>query len=558
MSQQRPWLSTYAELGQQWEQIPPLPEKTLSDYVRDHGARYGDRIALAYLGVSITYRQLDQLVDRLANGLQAQGIGPGSVMAIQLPNVPQYVVAMTAAARLGVVLTSLSPLLTPREAIAQCEDAQVNVLLTLDALYEAMGEKLAEAVPTLKLILVSTATELMPNLPKATPNPVGVERVRVQGLDALLQAASVEPVRVPVSIDKILYLQYTGGTTGKAKGAQLTSRNIFINNVQANVFYGYREGMETVASAFPFFHIGGAAVLLNAIRTASTFLVIPDPRNMEQFCGAMKMHPPTVLAGVPALFQMLMASDSFRSLDFSGLRMAISGAAPFAEEEIKRLETIIGKNRFCEVYGMTETAPVQTLNPANKFKPGFVGVPLPGTDLLIVDAETGLDPMPLGEPGEVIVSGPQVMQGYLAAPDANAKALRERDGKIWMYTGDIGFLDQDGYLKICDRSKDMLIVGGYKVFSVEVETKLAEVPFVAMSAVVGKPDTARPGNDIVQLYVQVRPGTTLSEAEMREALTSFCRSNMAPYKVPKEIHFVDAIPLTSVGKIDKKALRPAA
>src|SRR5690606_22748792 len=150
----------------------------------------------------------------------------------------------------------------------------------------------------------------------------------------------------------------------------------FINNVQANAFYGYREGMETVASAFPFFHIGGAAVLLNAIRTASTFLVIPDPRTMEQFCGAMKMHPPTVLAGVPALFQMLMASDSFRSLDFSGLRMAISGAAPFAEEEIKRLETIIGKNRFCEVYGMTETAPVQTLNPANKFKPGFVGVPL--------------------------------------------------------------------------------------------------------------------------------------------------------------------------------------
>src|SRR5690606_6929421 len=167
------------------------------------------------------------------------------------------------------------------------------------------------------------------------------------------------------------------------------------------------------------------------------------------------------------------------------------------------------KGRFCEVYGMTETSPVQTLNPSTRFKPGWVGIPLPGTDLCIVDAETGTEALPLGQVGEVIVTGPQVMQGYLAAPDASALALRERDGKLWMYTGDIGFLDEDGYLKICDRSKDMLIVGGYKVFSVEVETKLAEVPFVAMSAVVGKPDTARPGNDIVQLYVQVRPGTTL-------------------------------------------------
>jgi len=150
------------------------------------------------------------------------------------------------------------------------------------------------------------------------------------------------------------------------------------------------------------------------------------------------------------------------------------------------------------------------------------------------------------------------MQGYMAAPEANARALRERDGRVWMYTGDIGFLDKDGYLKICDRSKDMLIVGGYKVFSVEVETKLQELPFVAMSAVVGRPDTDRPGNDVVQLYVQVRPGTELSEAEMRESITDFCRVNMAPYKVPREIHFLAVLPLTSVGKIDKKALRVSA
>ena len=558
MSQQRPWLATYAELGQDWNTLPELPEKTLSDYVRDHAANYAERVALSYLGQDFSYREINRLSDQLANALWEQGFRPGDVMAVQLPNTPQYVVALIAAARMGMVITSVSPLLTPREAIAQCIDAEVKVLLTLDAISEAMAEKLAEGVPSLRLILVSTATEMMAGMPKASPTATKVLHVSSRGFDHFIQNVAGDPFEHPVSIDKILYLQYTGGTTGKAKGAQLTSRNLFMNNLQANVFYGYREGQETVASAFPFFHIGGAAVLLNAIRTASTFLVIPDPRNVEQYCNAMRQHPPTVLANVPALFQMLMANEKFRALDFSNLRIAISGAAPFAEEEIKRLEAIVGPGRFCEVYGMTETSPVQTLNPAQKFKPGFVGIPLPGTDLRIMDAENGDTEMPLGEPGEVVVAGPQVMQGYMAAPEANARALRERDGRVWMYTGDIGFLDKDGYLKICDRSKDMLIVGGYKVFSVEVETKLQELPFVAMSAVVGRPDTERPGNDIVQLYVQVRPGTELNEAEMRESITDFCRANMAPYKVPREIHFLEVLPLTSVGKIDKKALRVSA
>lgn len=557
MTHPRPWLATYEALGQDWNNIPELPEKTLSDYVRDNARHYGDRTALVYFGVRTSYALLDLQADQLANVLRENGCQAGDVLAIQLPNAPQYVLGMVAAARLGMVVTSVSALLTPPEVIAQSIDANVKALLTLDALWGAMGEKLTQAIPSLRLAIVSTMTEMLPGQPNATPVSAKVGNVNVIGLLEALQTASTERVTDPVSIDRVLYLQYTGGTTGKAKGAQLTSRNLFVNNVQANVFYGYRQGMETVASAFPFFHIGGAAVLFNAIRTASTFLVFADPRNVELMCKEMKDNTPTVIAAVPALFQMLVADERFRALDFSQLRIVVSGAAPFSEEEIKRLEAVVGKNLFCEVYGMTETAPVQTLNPAQKFKPGFVGIPLPGTDLCIVDAETGNEELPLGEAGEIIVTGPQVMQGYLAAPEANAKALRERDGKVWMYTGDIGYLDKDGYLKICDRSKDMLIVGGYKVFSVEVESKLAELPFVAMSAVVGRPDTVRVGNDVVQVYIQRRPGTLLSETEQREAVVDYCRANMAPYKVPKEIFFVDAIPLTSVGKIDKKALRAA-
>ncbi len=531
-----------------------MPEKTIADYIRDHGRDFSDRPALVYFGVTISYAELDQLADKLAHVLLDAGGQKGDVLAIQLPNTPQYVIAMIAAARVGMKVTSVSALLTPPEVIHQCNDAQAKVLLTLDAIFNATHAALAGNIPSLAKVLVSSATELLPGQPDAEPAVSQLGDAGVVGLNAAIQGAGTDPVNVDVSYDDVLYLQYTGGTTGKPKGAQLSSRNILTNNIQADVFYGYRLGQETVASAFPMFHIGGAAVLFNALRMASTFLVIADPRNIEQFCKEMAAFPPTVLANVPALFQMLVNSQTFRDLPWEQLRVAVSGAAPFSVEEIERLEAVVGKNKFCEVYGMTETSPVQTLNPANAFKPGFVGIPLPGTDLRIVDPETG-DNLELGSPGEVVVAGPQVMTGYLAMPEATADALQEYQGQRWMHTGDIGFLDDEGYLKICDRSKDMLIVGGYKVFSVEVESKLQALPFVEMSAVVGRPDTDRPGNDVVQVYIQRNDSEPPNDEAQKAQIIEYCRANMAPYKVPKEIFFVDAIPLTSVGKIDKKSLR---
>jgi long-chain acyl-CoA synthetase len=382
-------------------------------------------------------------------------------------------------------------------------------------------------------------------------------QVRIRGLRNALGDAPIEPIgNAPVSLDEVLYLQYTGGTTGLPKGARLSSRNLFTNSVQADAFYQYRIGEEIVASAFPLFHIGGAAVLFNALRTAATFMLIPDPRNLEHFVAEMQARPPTVLAAVPALYQMLCQDDGFRKLDFSQLRIAVSGAAPFAAEEVRALEGVIGPGKFCEVYGMTETSPVQTLNPASRLKPGSVGVPVPGTVVRIVDTDHGNREVPLGEAGEIIVNGPQVMQGYLNLPEATGESLVEIDGSTWMFTGDIGYMDEDGYITVCDRSKDMLIVGGYKVFSVEVENRVQTLPWVAMCAVVGRPDENRPGNDVVQLYVQAHPGEAGDEQARRQELESYCRENLSPYKVPREIHFVDEIPLTSVGKIDKKALRP--
>jgi long-chain acyl-CoA synthetase len=250
---------------------------------------------------------------------------------------------------------------------------------------------------------------------------------------------------------------------------------------------------------------------------------------------------------------MLCVHPVFRELDFGSLRVAVSGGAPFSAADIAKLADLIGPGKFAEVYGMTETSPVQTLNPGQRLKPGYAGVPVPGTEVRIVDAETGRS-LAIDEPGEIIASGPQVMRGYLNMPEASSQALREIDGKTFMFTGDIGFMDSDGYVKICDRSKDMLIVGGYKVFSVEVENKLLELDEIAACAVVGRPDEARPGNEVVQLHVQLAPGHAGDDA-LRARITAFCRDKMAPYKVPKEIFFPEVLPLTSVGKIDKKALR---
>jgi len=292
------------------------------------------------------------------------------------------------------------------------------------------------------------------------------------------------------------------------------------------------------------------------ISQLNRLLAIPDPRNVDMFCKAMKKFPPTFMANVPTLYQMLYEHQAFKEIDFSQLKMAMSGAAPFPPEMIHQLESFIGQGKLSEVYGMTETSPLLTCNPPARPRIGTVGIPIIGTDIKIVDVETGEKEMPQGEAGELIARGPQIMKGYLNLPDASEKSLRVFEGGIWMYTGDIAKMNEEGYITICDRSKDMLIVGGYKVFSVEIESKLAELEFIELSAIIGAADEKRPGNDIVHLYVQLKPEAKHeAPGTLQEKILQFCRSNMAAYKIPKHIHFLDELPLTAVGKLDKKSLR---
>ena len=313
-------------------------------------------------------------------------------------------------------------------------------------------------------------------------------------------------------------------------------------------------GSEVIATPFPMFHIAGLSGFLGGIIAAGHVLLIPDPRNLEVFCGLLKKFPPTRLGAVPALYQMMVGSDDFKSVDFSRLKVARSGAAPMPNAVYEDLRAIIGDGVFADAFGMTETSPCYTVHPPARYKPGSVGFPMPSASVRIVDTEDPTKEMPLGEPGEICTAGPQVMKEYLNLPDETANSLREYDGKIWMHTGDVGYMDDEGYIFLCDRAKDMLIVGGYKVFSVEIEDKLKSLPTIEVCAIIGKPDENRPGNDIVTLFVQPTDPSANQEA-MSEEIINYCREHMAAYKVPKQVKFVDAIPLTAVGKIDKKLLR---
>lgn len=554
-----------------WHQIldqpemPPITEQSLAEIVEQHVSEAPEAPCLEYLGVSLTYAEVDLWANRFANLLKERGAGRDDVIGVHLPNTPQYVIALLAASKLGCPASGVSPLLTADELAYQVDNAGITFLVTLDQLFPSAVAPNDGNLPGLRAAIVATPIDFLPGwkkfLARALKKLPKVELPQTRQFETLhywpqVKAAVDERVFTEVGMDDVVLIQYTGGTTGRPKGAELTQRNLQANAVQSEAMVQYDVGDETFASVFPYFHAAGLGVALMGLRQRARILVIPDPRDLKSFCKAMQQHPPTLFGNVPTLYQMLLDEPEFRKVDFSRLKMAMSGAGPMPAEVIPRVEEVVGEGKFCEAYGLTETSPMLTMNPPGRAKPGTVGVPIPGTDIKIVDTDGGTGEMPVGEAGELIAHGPQVFRGYLGLPDESAKALRELDGKTWFYTGDIARMDDEGYVTICDRAKDMLIVGGFKVFSVEVENKLKALDDVELSAVIGYPDEDRPGNEIVTLYVQLAEQARDKDPEqVKREIRDFCREHMAAYKVPKRIEIVDEIPLTAVGKIDKKALR---
>jgi long-chain acyl-CoA synthetase len=559
----KPWLKHYDP------DVSPavdIPEVSLKDHFNRVFSEVLQFPAVHFLGITLTYQDLTSSSNRFAQALLNNGCEPGDVVGINLPNVPQYLVAQLGVLKAGCSASGVSPLLTPSEMAYQLNDSKMKALVTLDAIFEHRLKDIVDQLPDLKLIVGTPILDYLPTykqflakwLRKVPSGRIsGLPGVKVLTFREILTDYPDEDPNVEVKPDDHCLIQYTGGTTGTPKGAILTHRNlmaelsIVINWLQMN------PGNEVILCGFPFFHIAGLALAFGSMFQGNTQILVPDPRNTKFIVQQMRRFKPTILVNVPSLYMMLLEEPAFRKLDFSRLGFCLCAASPFPEENIRDLESVVGAGKLVEAYGMTECSALVTCNPRHGTKKiGSVGPPLSNTKIRLMDLDLGDRDVPIGQEGEIVISGPQVMQGYLNRPDETSEALRNHDGEVWLHSGDIGRMDDDGYCTIVDRSKDMLNVGGFKVFSREVEDKLYEHPAIEFCAIIGVPNSKRPGSELVKLVYQPNREFKNQDSEaLNQDIIAFAREQCAPYKVPKIVEQTDAIPLTPVGKVDKKALR---
>jgi long-chain acyl-CoA synthetase len=550
---QKPWLNHYDP------NVPPTlsyEEKTFAEVFQDVVRRSPDKTALIYLGSRLSFRELDELSNQLAHFFIQSGLKPDDVVGLHLPNIPAHYIAVIAAQKAGCVTSGLSPLLTPAEMVHQLQDSQAKMVITVDVLFAKLAQVAAECHFT--TILVSEIADFLPPLkrflgkllkkiPTAEVNPIPGKNIR--RFTEILPTFPKEFVLVKRTMDDMIFMMYTGGTTGLAKGAMLTQRNYMYNRRQVLTWLDIHPD-DTALSAFPMFHIAGLALGGFIITQGATQICVPNPRDSHFLIEAIQKHRPTCIVNVPTVYFEMMKKPEFKTVDLSGVKWCLSAAAPFPAENIKELEAIIGEGNFIELYGMTETSPVTCCNPRyGKKKASSIGMPLSDTEFKLIDPASK-EPVKPGEPGEIAIRGPQVMKGYFGQPAETANVLR--DG--WLYTGDIARMDDDGYFYIVDRLKDMVIVSGFKVFTRELDDVLSRHPDVQMAASVGLPDPERPGSERVACAITLRPGIEGSAAE-KEKILKYLKENVAPYKVPRVITFMDQLPTSGVGKILKRELK---
>ncbi len=556
------WLGSYDEgVSPEVE----IEDSSLVERFEKMRKEFPDRIAVHFLGVSLTFEQLMSQADRFARCLVDHGLTKGDVVGVCLPNTPQYIITLIGTLKAGCVLSGLSPLYTAREMAHQLQDNGAKALVILDALFEHRFAGIADEAPDVKLVVPTMIVDFLPKfkqllakwlkkVPTGKIKPLPGKEV-IPFMD-ILSKYPAQPPDVTLTPEDPFIIQYTGGTTGVPKGAVCTHRNMLSNVAQFAEWLRVEEGQEVVESAFPMFHIAGLFTSIICLAYGLTQILIPDPRNTKLIVGEMEKFKPQWLGNVPSLYMMLLNEPKFREMDHSRLKFCVSGAAGFPVDAIKKFEAIVGKEKVIEVFGMTETCVLLTCAPRFGVKKvGTSGIPLPSTSLMIVDLETGTKEMPLGEQGEICAAGPTLMNGYHNKPEETALALREHHGKLWMHTGDIGFMDEDGYLSVVDRKKDMILVGGFNVFPREIEERLYEHPAVEVCAAVGMANPDRPETELVKLVVQKSAAySDKSDDEIEKELTAFARENLAPYKAPKVFEFKE-VPLTAAGKVDKKLLR---
>ncbi len=547
---------------------PKMWETTYTDAVKSVFEEYSGKSVFTFMGVEVTFAELDRYANRFANMLIACGLRKGDVVGINLPNIPEYVIAWLGALRAGCAVSGVSPLLSAQEMEHQLKDCRAKGLVTLDAIFEARVTGTVSALPDLKVIVAASVGGFLPVVKRTLGKWLKkIPRGKVTPLEGKIVHLFPDVIKkgkypdtdpgVKITPDDIAYIQYTGGTTGLPKGAMLSHRNAVSDLIIIQAWLGWEKGKGLALSAFPLFHIAGLFFCENCIYLGWTQVLIANPRDTDHICAEMAKYKPTILANVPSLYQMLIANPKFSKLDHTNLQICVSAASPFPEESQKVLEGIVGEGKLLEVYGMSETSPLTTANPSRgKKKLGSIGLPLLNTDIKLVDPTTG-EIASVGQPGQICVKGPQIMVGYFNKPE-ETKHVIDADG--YLHTGDVAIMDEEGYLRIVDRTKDMIIVGGFKVFSKKVEDIMSEHPAIEMIATIGMPNPERPGSEFVVAYVSPAPGYQFDgdEAAMKEDILRFAKNKLAPYEVPKRIEIVKELPLTAVGKIDKKKLRAAS
>ena len=537
------WLASYGE------RIPavidPEVHRSVVELLEGAIQRYADRPAFRCFGQTLTYADTDRLSRAFAAYLQGKlGVAKGDRVAVMMPNIPAFPLATMGIIRAGAVQVNVNPLYTPRELEHQLNDAGAGIIVIFNGATAALAEIIGKT-PVKRVISVglgdgTAAALLSPAVDARLENVVGFA-------DALAQGSDLAFTPPELNGDDLLFLQYTGGTTGVSKGAALSHRNLVANTEQFKAFMSdsVRPGAEVVVTALPLYHV--FALMVNFITYFSLGAenwLVPNPRDVDGFVDILKRARCTAFTGVNTLFGCLLTHPKIKEVDFSRLHLAIGGGAAVLPTTSERWKVLTGKD-IVEGYGLSETSPVLTLNPntGNGFS-ATVGLPLPSTQIKLLDAEDR--EAAIGEAGEVCAKGPQVMKGYWQKPEANRAAFTP-DG--YFRTGDIGVFNAEGYLKIVDRKKDMIIVSGFNVYPNEVEAVAAACPGIAECACVGKP--AEKTGEAVRLFVVRAPGAALTEADVM----AHCGRALAAYKVPKQVRFIDALPKSAVGKILRKDLR---
>ena len=549
---EKPWYKFWPEGVPKHIDYPEIP---LFQFLRDTAGKYPDKTAIVYFDRKITYKELDTLTDKFATALTDFDVKKGDKVAIFLPNIPQFIMAYYGATKTGAIVTAISPLYKEREVEHQLNDSEAETIVVLDLLYPIV-EKVWQRTK-LKRVIVASLKDYMPgataflgSLLKKIPSYKIERKPNVYFFKELVDKYPPNPPKVEINPkEDLVALQYTGGTTGTSKGAMLTHMNLVSNAIMCKAWLkDVMEGEETFLAVLPLFHIYGMTTGMNApIYIGGRIVLLPRFDAVSTF-QAIQRYKVTVFCGAPTMYAMLLAHPDLGKYDCTSVRFCISGSAPLPPEIQKKFMEVTG-GVLVEGYGLTESSPVTHCNPLDKsmktVKVGSIGIPWPDTDAKIMDAETGEKELAPGETGELVVKGPQVMKGYWKMPEETAQVLRGG----WLYTGDIGKMDEDGYFYITDRKKDLIKYKGYSVYPRELEDVLYEHPAVKLCGVIGKPDPV--AGEIPKAFVVLKEGMTATEKEIMD----FVNEKVAPYKAIREVEFRTELPMTMVGKVLRRVLQ---